>query len=124
MTKSCSKERARNRPDASKAEDGANELPAKRSKHRRTQRRFPIVRLAPTIMRCRMLLFEKNRHHALKEKTPPPRVFYQANAGVCESLAAANTGSTRQRYLYVISTRQHSRLSPMPLGDNCTSRIS
>ena len=42
MTKSCSKERARNRPDASKAEDGANELPAKRSKHRRTQRRFPI----------------------------------------------------------------------------------
>lgn len=56
MTKSCSKERARNRPDASKAEDGANELPAKRSKHRRTQRRFPIVRLAPTIMRCRMLL--------------------------------------------------------------------
>lgn len=55
---------------------------------------------------------------------PPPRVFYQANAGVCESLAAANTGSTRQRYLYVISTRQHSRLSPMPLGDNCTSRIS
>ena len=69
MTKSCSKERARNRPDASKAEDGANELPAKRSKHRRTQRRFPIVRLAPTIMRCRMLLFEKNRHHALTEKT-------------------------------------------------------
>ena len=75
MTKSCSKERARNRPDASKAEDGANELPAKRSKHRRTQRRFPIVRLAPTIMRCRMLLFEKNRHHALDRKDPPPRSF-------------------------------------------------